>query len=186
MGQDGTTGAEDAVYSSLGPLMGVVGDKRARLFVEMAREQTAKTPDWFASLLPHVKLVSSTPSLTSELETHPHPSILFQYVVQPSHCNRLGNLHGGSTATLFDWCTTIPLALISKPGFWLFMGVTRTLNVTYLRPVPAGTQVDIHCEILQVGKRLCTVKGVMKRSDDGTIVAVCEHGKFNTDPSVKV
>ena len=62
------------------------------------------------------------------------------------------------------------------------MGVSRTLNVTYLRPVPVGTEVDIHCEILQVGRTLCTLKGVMKRTDNGAVLAVCEHGKFNTDP----
>lgn len=74
------------------------------------------------------------------------------------------------------------LALINKPGFWFLLGVSRTLNVTYLRPIPANETVLIECEILQVGKRLSSLKGVMKRKKDGAIMATCEHGKFNTDP----
>lgn len=96
------------------------------------------------------------------------------------------NLHGGCAATLFDWATTLPLALVNKPGFWQYLGVSRTLNVTYLRPVPSGCEVLIECEVVQLGKRMCTIKGVMKRKQDGAIMAVCEHGKFNIDPEPKV
>jgi acyl-coenzyme A thioesterase 13 len=98
----------------------------------------------------------------------------------------MGNLHGGCTATIFDVCTTLPLHLVAKPGFWMYLGVSRTLNTTYLQPVPNGTTVDIQCEILHVGKRLSTIKGEMRAiNEDGTpgaLLAVCEHGKVSTDP----
>lgn len=112
----------------------------------------------------------------------PHPSVVFSYTIQPDNCNRLQNLHGGCAATIFDWCTTLPLALVAKPGFWMFMGVSRTLNVTYMRPAPVGTEVLIECEIVQVGKSMCTLRGVMRRKDNGAILSICEHGKVSIDP----
>ncbi|KAH8659156.1 HotDog domain-containing protein [Tricladium varicosporioides] len=108
----------------------------------------------------------------------------FRYVVQPSHCNRLGNLHGGCAATLFDVCTTSALAPIAKEGYWAYAGVTRTLNVTYIRPAPVGESVLIESEVVHAGKRLCTIKGVMRRESDGAILTTCEHGKVSIDPVV--
>lgn len=99
-------------------------------------------------------------------------------------CNRLNNLHGGCTSTIFDVCTTTALAPIAKPGFWAFAGVSRTLNVTYLRPAPEGTKLIIESEVVHAGKRLCALKGVMKRESDGAVIAICEHGKASIDPEV--
>lgn len=130
-------------------------------------------------LIPHLSLVSTDSS-------SPHPSITFSFVVQPDHCNRLQNLHGGCCATLFDFCTTLPLALVNRPGFWQFMGVSRTLTVTYLRPVPSGAEVTLHCEIVHLGKKLASLKGTMRRKEDGAIMATCEHGKVNIDPEAKL
>src|SRR4051794_9496447 len=39
-------------------------------------------------------------------------------------------------------------------GYWAFAGVSRTLNVTYIRPVPAGTEVEIESTVTHAGKRL--------------------------------
>lgn len=32
--------------------------------------------------------------------------------------------------------------------------MSRTLNVTYLRPIPVGETIIIECEVVAVGKRL--------------------------------
>ncbi|CAM1511554.1 Fc.00g090670.m01.CDS01 [Cosmosporella sp. VM-42] len=138
-----------------------------------------KAGDWMSTLVPNLKLESANPS-------GPHPSCILSYTVQPSNCNRLQNLHGGCAATLFDFCTTLPLALINRPGFWQFMGVSRTLNVTYMRPVPAGEEILLECEIVQVGKKLATVRGVMRRKSDKMLLAICEHGKVNIDSDLKL
>ncbi|KAK1779091.1 HotDog domain-containing protein [Copromyces sp. CBS 386.78] len=157
-------------------LLKYTGEQR---ILELNRRELEKASsgdhDWTSSLIPHLKLLSSDPSL-------PHPKAFFRYIVQPQHCNRLGNLHGGCTATLFDYCTTMPLALVSKPGFWSYLGVSRTLNTTYLRPIPVGTEIFIECEVVAIGKRLATLSGKMRRAVDGALLATCEHGKFNTDP----
>lgn len=74
------------------------------------------------------------------------------------------------------------VTLINKPGFWYYLGVSRTLNVTYLRPIPCGSKILIECEIVNIGKKLCMLKGIMRRQEDNAVLATCEHGKFNIDP----
>ena len=122
----------------------------------------------------------------------PHPRVTFRFAVQPVHINGLGNLHGGCAATLFDVCTSLVVHLVARPGFWTFLGVTRTLNVVCLRPVPVDSIVDLECDIVQVGKRLCALRGVMRAVDgpegpegQGAVLMTCEHGKVCTDPVVK-
>lgn len=39
-------------------------------------------------------------------------------------------------------------------GFWKYAGVSRTLNVTYLKGVPVGEVCTIECEVVSIGKRL--------------------------------
>ncbi|KAL7789065.1 HotDog domain-containing protein [Trichoderma ceciliae] len=134
---------------------------------------------WMHNLIPGIRIVSASSSL-------PHPSITFSFTVQKEHTNGFGNLHGGAAASLLDFCTSMVLALISKPGFWQTMGVSRTLNTTYMRPVPAGMEVLMECEILQVGKRLCALRGTMRRKNDGELLCVCEHNKANVDPDPKL
>lgn len=93
-----------------------------------------------------MKLVSATAT--------PAGRVIFEYTVTDADTNRLGNLHGGCTATLFDFATTTALAPIAKQGYWAFMGVSRTLNVTYLRPIPVGETILIDSEVVHAGKRL--------------------------------
>ncbi|KFY18582.1 hypothetical protein V493_08498 [Pseudogymnoascus sp. VKM F-4281 (FW-2241)] len=93
-----------------------------------------------------LKVISATAKPTGR--------VVFEYTCQASHANRLGNLHGGCASTIFDICTTTALVPISKPDFWSFVGVSRTLNVTYLRPVPVGETVIIECDVVAIGKRL--------------------------------
>ncbi len=115
------------------------------------------------------------------------PSATFSYTVQASHCNGLGNLHGGAAASLFDVCTSLVLAPVGRAGYWMALGTSRTLGVTYLRPAPAGTRVLLECEAVHVGRRLCSLRAVMRREADGAVLATCEHGKVNTDPpAVKI
>ncbi|KAF4503660.1 hypothetical protein FAGAP_106 [Fusarium agapanthi] len=130
-------------------------EERVKVWLQLSQNDNghSKQGDWMNTLIPHLQLVSTNAE-------GPHPSCVFSYTVQPDNCNRLQNLHGGCAATLFDWCTTLPLALVNKPGFWQHMGVSRTLNVTYMRPVPVGTEVLIECSITQAGKKLASLHGI--------------------------
>ncbi|KAK3368942.1 HotDog domain-containing protein [Lasiosphaeria ovina] len=155
------------------------GVQRVTELMKRGRELVDDLSDheWTNTLVPYLEVVSADATL-------PHPRVVFRYTVQPSHCNRLGSLHGGCIATLFDYCTSTAIALVSAPGHWHYLGVSRTLNVTYLRPAPSGAAVLIEAEVVHAGKRLCSLRGAIRRADDGALVATCEHGKFNTDPPV--
>ncbi|PFH59518.1 hypothetical protein XA68_12221 [Ophiocordyceps unilateralis] len=135
--------------------------------------------DYMAALIPHLHLHTVSPTARP-------PSATFVYTVQADHCNRMRSLHGGAAATLFDYCTTLVLVLVSRPGFWSYLGVSRSLNVTYLRPATCGQELLIECQLLQVGKRLATLRGTMRRRSDGEVLSVCEHGKANIDPEMKL
>lgn len=163
------------ILVDLGP-----GEARVKESIRLARDREAglgyKT--WSSGIVPHLSFVSATPQTKATNAT-----VRFRFEVQPAHTNGLGNLHGGCNSTLFDFCTSAVLGMVSRPGFWMFLGVSRALNVTYLKPVPVGETVLIECELLQVGQRLAHIKGRMMRESDGVLLATCEHDKVNTDPT---
>ncbi|KAK7947743.1 uncharacterized protein PG986_008629 [Apiospora aurea] len=147
-------------------------------YLEWGRGHPRDPKDWQTFIEPYLTVHSYA--------TTPYPSITFRLATQPVHANGSGNLHGGCTATLYDFCTSWPLHIIAKPGFWQHLGVSRTLNCTYLRPIPIGTIVDIHCEVIQAGAKMGVTRGVMRRVEKdgslGPVLTICEHGKFNSDP----
>jgi len=103
-------------------------------------------------------------------------SVHYVLNVLPKLCSRGGNLHGGAAAALFDILTSITLLTIAKPGHWDTLGVSRTLTVTYLRPLPLGTKVFVDCAVVAVGKNLANLKGTMKTAD-GKVCITCIHDK---------
>ena len=36
-------------------------------------------------------------------------------------------------------------------------------------------------QIVHAGRRLCLLKGVLKREKDGAVISTCEHQKYNVD-----
>ncbi|KAG8162695.1 hypothetical protein KVR01_007173 [Diaporthe batatas] len=94
--------------------------------------------------------------------------------------NYNGVMHGGAAGVIFDMLTTIALGPVARPGFWSFLGgVTRTLNISYLKAVPIGTTVIVHAYVYQVGRQTAYIKGWMTSEDGKTIYAVCDHHKIH-------
>lgn len=151
-------------------------NKKVKAWLTSARDEdnNAVEGNWISSLTPHLTLAHPIPPKHRS-------SITFNFTIQSEHCNRMHSLHGGCISSLFDFTTTLALLLVSRPGFWESMGVSRCLNVTYLRPAPEGTELLIECEVTHVGKSLAALKGTMRRKSDGKITATCEHTKVNVD-----
>lgn len=78
----------------------------------------------------------------------------FSLMVTPNFQSPRGNMHGGAQALLIDMCTTLAVSPLSTRDFWHFGGVTRTLSLTCLKPVPGGEVVYVDCEVQGIGKRL--------------------------------
>jgi acyl-coenzyme A thioesterase 13 len=176
MSEDNKNGEEvDLVKRlvDLGP-----GEARVRESIRqmMVREADPECKTWLSDIVPHISFVSATPHTKEKNAT-----VTFRFEVQPEHTNGFGNLHGGCNSTLFDFCTSVVLGMVNRPGHWMWLGVSRALNVTYLKPVPVGESVFIESELLQVGQRLAHIKGRMTREKDGALLATCEHDKVNTD-----
>ena len=101
----------------------------------------------------------------------------YTFTVEQFYCNGSGNLHGGAQSTFYDLCTSLTLMGIGKRGFWINGGVSRVLTVTYLRPAPEGTELEMETEVLAAGKTLAMLRGVIKRASDGAPISTCEHNK---------
>ncbi|KAI5810862.1 thioesterase family protein [Pyronema omphalodes] len=124
-------------------------------------------------LATHLQLQSASPKGT----------VTFRFKVPAAYCNRMGNLHGGAAALIFDICTTCALVPISKPGYWQFAGVSAGLSVTYLRPAPLGSEVEVFCEVINAGKRLATLRGEIRAN--GKVLMIAEHMKASIDPPLE-
>lgn len=59
---------------------------------------------------------------------------------------------------------------------WIRPGVSRTLTLTFLRPVKLGETVRIETEVLAIGKTLATVRAVIRSEKDGSVMVTAEHG----------
>lgn len=93
---------------------------------------------------------------------------------------RLDVMHGGAAGVIFDMSTTIALCPVARPGFWEFMGgVTRSLNISYLRAVPIGITVRLFSKVVSVGKQMAMVRGEMTSLDGKTTFCTVEHHKVN-------
>lgn len=115
-----------------------------------------------------------------------HAIATFAFKVDRFYCNASGNLHGGAQAFMFDMCTSLAAQAIAKQAgsgiksdldSWINGGVSRTLSVNYLRPAPEGEDVLMECEVVQMGKSLALLRGVLKRESDGAIISTCDHNK---------
>lgn len=76
--------------------------------------------------------------------------------------------------------TTAALCPLAKPGYWEFMGgVTRSLNVSYLKAVPIHAVVRLKSNVVSVGKQMAMIQGKMTSLDGKTTYCTVEHHKVN-------
>ena len=56
-------------------------------------------------------------------------------------------------------------------------GVTRTLNISYLRACPLNTVVVVHAHVYHIGRSMALIKGWMTSEDGRAVYATCDHHK---------
>lgn len=117
------------------------------------------------------------------LEAEPNRTV-WEMVISSRLCNKSGNLHGGAAATLMDNLTSTALVTISKPGFLDAGHVSRTITMSYLRPVPNGSTVRVECDVQAAGKNTANVLG--RLFVNGKLAVTCVHDKavFSTRPKL--
>ncbi|KAF2691496.1 Thioesterase/thiol ester dehydrase-isomerase [Lentithecium fluviatile CBS 122367] len=121
-----------------------------------------------------LKLESATLEPTKE---NPNDAkTVFTMTVPREYCNMAGALHGGAVSLIFDICTSTALNVCAREGFWDTGHVSRTLNCTYMRPVPQGEKIWIESEVVHLGKRMATLRGSIK-NEGGKVCYLCEHQK---------
>jgi acyl-coenzyme A thioesterase 13 len=71
---------------------------------------------------------------------------------------------------------------IAKPGFWFFLGgVSRTLNISFLRTVPIGTTVRVNSRVVQAGRTMALIRSEIASVDGKLVYYTCEHHKVHVD-----
>ncbi|PWY73624.1 hypothetical protein BO70DRAFT_354866 [Aspergillus heteromorphus CBS 117.55] len=73
----------------------------------------------------------------------PPARVSYLLTVLPQHCNFMGSLHGGCAATIIDVLSSMLVLGLSSPGRYSLGGVSRNLKLTYLRPVPVGSEIRL-------------------------------------------
>ncbi|KAF1915570.1 thioesterase family protein-like protein [Ampelomyces quisqualis] len=107
-------------------------------------------------------------------------AVSYEMTIAPNFSNLNNVMHGGAAGVIFDMSTTTALCSLARPGFWEFMGgVTRTLNISYLRAVPIGTKVRLNSKVVGVGKQMAMIRGDMMSLDGKTTYCTVEHHKVN-------
>ncbi|KIX94718.1 uncharacterized protein Z520_09408 [Fonsecaea multimorphosa CBS 102226] len=101
-------------------------------------------------------------------------------------CNKSGNLHGGAAATLLDNLTSTALLTIAREGFLDGGHVSRTITMTYLRPVPMGSKATVDCEVQAAGRNTANIVG--KVYVNGKLCVTCVHDKavFSSQKQAKL
>jgi acyl-coenzyme A thioesterase 13 len=111
---------------------------------------------------------------------------VFEFIVPPLLSNAGGNLHGGAVAVIFDVCTSMTCAAVSKEDFWDAGHVSRALNCQYIRPAPTGTVLLVESEVVHLGRSLGQLSGTIRRKDDGKLCYTCVHDKVQVTGKEKL
>lgn len=127
----------------------------------------------------HIRLVSAR--CTADRATAVFSLIGGQYLT-----NRVGSIHGGAVALVYDMCTTMCAAPLARKGFWEFGGVSRNLSITYLRPAKPDMDIMVTCEVLHMGTRLATIRGEMIDRSTGSLLSTAEHNKASVTTGNKM
>lgn len=124
-------------------------------------------------------------SASVDLEPNTTAKATFAFAVPPGYSNNPvggGQTHGGAVSLFLDNCTST--GLMASRRYW-GQGVSRNLNVTFLRAPREGERCVLETEVVHVGLRVATVNGRLIREADGALLAMCTHEKLRVDKDGK-
>lgn len=128
----------------------------------------------------HIDFDSEVMDKLELITAGPEGSVEYELQISPGFSNLNDVMHGGAAGVIFDMATTTALCPVAKPGYWEFMGgVTRSLNISYLKAVPINTKVRINSNVVSVGKQMAMIRGVMTSLDGKITYCTVEHHKVN-------
>lgn len=68
------------------------------------------------------------------------------------YANVFQTLAGGAQATAHDFLTGFALLMIGKPRFWHSLGVSLSLNISFLQPARIGDVLLMESEVNELSK----------------------------------
>ncbi|KAK9471171.1 HotDog domain-containing protein [Dipodascopsis tothii] len=105
----------------------------------------------------------------------------FELTVTTEMCNPSGMMHGGCIATVFDLCSSVAIAATSPSHDYMdivmWAGVSRALNVMFLRPVPSGETVQVRCDTVSGSKTMALSTARLLSKASGKLLATATHDK---------
>lgn len=116
-----------------------------------------------------------------DLEPNSIAKATFAFTIPAGYANNPvggGETHGGAVTTFLDNLTSI--TLLASKRYW-GQGMSRTMNVTFLRTPKQGDRCVIEAEVLHIGRQVATIHARMRREVDGVLLACCTHEKIRVD-----
>lgn len=77
---------------------------------------------------------------------------MLRFPVFAEYANVFQTLAGGAQATAHDFLTGFALLMIGQPGFWLSLGVSLSLNISFLQPAQIGDVLLMESEVSELTK----------------------------------
>ncbi|PGH01704.1 hypothetical protein AJ80_08971 [Polytolypa hystricis UAMH7299] len=102
--------------------------------------------------------------------------VVLEFTVTDEMCNFMGNVHGGCSSTMLDNTTSLLACTIDNQHLLDSYTVSRTLSLTFVRPIPVGTRVRSVNRVVHAGKTLMNTEGTLETLD-GKVCVRCVHDK---------
>ena len=97
--------------------------------------------------------------------------------VEQEHCNNLGTLHGGCTATLVDVISTYALVDDTEESL-MKLGVSVNMNIDYMKAGKLGSDIIIDAQVKKRGKKLAFLDVEIRDEQSNDLIAKGSHTKF--------
>ncbi|TCD64792.1 hypothetical protein EIP91_003629 [Steccherinum ochraceum] len=104
--------------------------------------------------------------------------MVFETRVDDSMLNDTESMHGGCTAFLVDFCSSITLSLILAHFHRPPSQVSQTLSIVYHAPANKGVKVRIVNRTITMGKRIMSARTEVYDAEHSRLVATGVHTKM--------